>query len=101
MIRFNNCTRCQAELKPPSELRNLQRRRTDFPIRENALLIEVHGGYAMYYDDSPVMAILCEDCAGWFLTENQWLADWISAAHTIVPPAPDMELLGNLTGERD
>ena len=77
-----NCTRCNAELNPVSGI-NL-RRRNDYPQYEDALIVDLDGGYGMYLDPMAVALrsdiyrmILCKDCAEFFRMENPWVDEHI------------------------
>lgn len=61
-----NCRACGKELKPVEP--GFIRRRTDYPHYEGALVIELHGGYGMYFDDMTIRLVLCNDCATQLVT---------------------------------
>ena len=73
-----NCSSCNKVLDRaiPSHMR----RRDDFPQYEDALVIDVLGGYGMFFDNinnNRVRYILCKKCADIFVTDNIFL-DWES-----------------------
>lgn len=59
-----NCAKCNKELQPVFP--NTLRRVGDFPQYKDALVLEVQGGYGMYYDhlvDNIGKIIFCKACA--------------------------------------
>jgi hypothetical protein len=72
---FDSCTRCGVPLEDVADI--LHRRRTDFPQKKDALVLEIHGGYGMYLDESDTAAILCKECAEQFFIVNHYLMSWL------------------------
>jgi hypothetical protein len=52
------------------------RRKTDYPQYDNALIIDLNGGYGMYFDDFPTShyrLIICGACATALIKEQPWI----------------------------
>ncbi len=65
-----NCNKCNAELTPVFPDTN--RRYTDMPLYNEALVIVLQGGYGAFFDDSPQKLIICDECAHEFFDKNPW-----------------------------
>lgn len=66
-----NCNKCNVEMVPVFLDRN--RRHTDLPMYENALVIRISGGYGMFIDDFVAPFVICDNCAKELFDQNQWL----------------------------
>jgi hypothetical protein len=70
---FNNCSKCGEPLEDVFKEENHQRRKTDFPQKKDALVLEIHTGYGMFFDEPRTAFILCHSCILIFLKDNPWI----------------------------
>ena len=64
------CAKCGTLLTAVNP--DYMRRRNDFPSYIDAMLIQFHGGYGMYYDGA-LEALLCVNCIDELIDNNPWL----------------------------
>jgi hypothetical protein len=64
------CTNCGIELSKPD---TSVRRKDDFPQYSDALVIDVRGGFGMFFDGPDRRHVLCHDCAASVVKANSWL----------------------------
>lgn len=78
-----NCDKCDKELKPVFPYADRMRRRGDYPQYEDALVIDLSGGYGMLIDpafvapvpnkETSTRFILCKECGINFLQGNEFM----------------------------
>jgi hypothetical protein len=99
-----NCTNCKTELKPVFD--RPQRRADDWSTQyENALAIEISGGYGMFFDQihargRDLTAILCHDCAHAFVKSNLFIRELL-AKEMSGPLVREVETYGHMHSGTD
>ena len=74
---MRNCDSCNTELKPVFE--NTLRRADDYPQYEDALVVELGGGYGMLIDTGTEIGVeiplfvLCRNCGVNLIAQNEFM----------------------------
>jgi len=76
-----NCNSCGTELTMNSISADLHRRRDDYPQYDNAMIIDVKGGYGMFFDPladfnpTRYRSVICSKCANKIMDTFPWLVE--------------------------